>query len=422
MNYKRLTTTTLVTFAILLSLGPAAPAKQNYDSKDPNNQSATRLSFYQRAFDLGTLPHHPGNQPRNVILCIGDGMGYGQVALARLQTLGCEGRLHMEKLPIQGMAWTHSADSLVTDSAAAGTALACGIKTTNQTVGQDPEGIAYLSLTEAAMMRGMQTGLVATSSITHATPASFAAHVKRRKQETDIAAQIIDAGIHVLFGGGRKFFLPVSHPEGTREDGRDLIAEAREAGYQYVQSPADLWHAQSGRVLGLFQAEALETELPEPTLAELTQKAVRLLSDGNSAGFFLMVEGSQIDWACHANHVDNTVRQTLLFDEAVRVAADFALRDQQTLVVVTADHETGGLVVDSPKTGGAPQASWASKGHSAMPVPIFALGPGAEHFSGSLDNTDIARRLARLMNIRDFPRARQAAAGNSPTAAAGLAR
>jgi alkaline phosphatase len=407
---KKNRVTILSLFVAVQILSSTGQAKESYRSTDPCDVGRQTLSFYERSFTAEKLPHRPGGSPRNVILCIGDGMGFGQVTLTRLQTMGPEGRLHMERFPVQGMAWTHAADNLVTDSAAAGTALACGIKTTNKAIGQDPEGTAYMSLTEGAHLRHMRTGLIATSALTHATPGSFAAHVKQRKQENDIAVQLVDSGINVLFGGGRQFFLPTHHPEGKREDGRDLIAQAQTSGYHYVSTPQELWGAQGTHVLGLFQAEALNTELPEPTLAELTRKAIRLLTTpppgtpGHKQGFFLMIEGSQIDWACHANHVNNTVRQTLLFDQAVRTAMDFALRDQQTLVLVTADHETGGLVVASEKDGKTPQVHWASKGHSAMPVPIYALGPGAEHFGGSLDNTDIPKNIARLLGMPAFPR------------------
>jgi len=406
---KKNRVTILSLFVAVQIFSATGQAKESYQSTDPCDMGRQTLSFYERSFTAEKLPHRPNGSPRNVILCIGDGMGFGQVTLSRLQAMGPEGRLHMERFPVQGMAWTHAVNNLVTDSAAAGTALACGIKTTNKTIGQDPTGTAYMSLTEGAHLRRMKTGLIATSAITHATPASFAAHVKLRKQQIDIAEQMVISGINVLFGGGRQFFLPTDHPEGKREDGRDLIAQAQASGYHYVSTPQELWHTQGPHVLGLFQAEALNTELPEPTLAELTRKALQLLAatspdaPSQKQGFFLMIEGSQIDWACHANHVDNTVRQTLLFDQAVRAATDFALRDQQTLILVTADHETGGLVVASEKDGKTPRVHWASKGHSAMPVPVYALGPGAERFGGSLDNTDIAKTIARLLGMPAFP-------------------
>lgn len=407
MNINRVIVTTAILHLLLLL--PQVKGKESYESNEEVNNTAPALGFYQRAFSQA--PHKQGSnkQPRNVILCIGDGMGHGQVALTRLHAVGPNGRLHMERLPVHGLVSVHSADSLVTDSAAAATALACGIKTKNKVVGQDTNGHAYLTITEAAQLRGLKTGLVASSSITHATPACFAAHVASRKQEVDIAAQLVESDINVLFGGGRQFFLPQSEPDGKREDGRNLIAEAQAAGYHYVSTPEELWTTLGPKVLGLFQAEALETELPEPTLAELTRKALNLLSDktstkGKHKGFFLMVEGSQIDWACHKNHAKNTIRQTLLFDETVRAATDYALQDRHTLLIVTADHETGGLVIDTDKSGWIPQVNWTSKNHSALPVPLYAIGPGAEQFAGTLDNTDIPKRIAALLKIKDFPR------------------
>jgi alkaline phosphatase len=366
------------------------------------------LSFYQAPATTADYPLTRARRVKNVIFCIGDGMGINQVAVARLQAVGPKGKLHMERMPVNGLVRTHSANDLVTDSAASGTALACGIKTNNGMIGMDPGEQAYYTILELARARGMATGLVATSSITHATPASFASHVKSRKMETTIAEHLIANRVNVLFGGGRKFFLPKSAPDSARKDDKDLIAEARKAGYAYVETALQLKATRSSYMLGLFQVEALTTELPEPSLELLARKAIRTLrharagSSASNNGFFLMVEGSQIDWSCHHNDADNMVRQTLLFDQAVAAAIDFALRDGRTLVIVTADHETGGLTFTKGKDG-RPQVHWSTGGHTGSPVPIYALGPGAETFAGVQDNTEIAKKLAQLMNLRPFP-------------------
>jgi alkaline phosphatase len=407
---KRVAGVVLVVIAVLLAVTWAAETNTPAKSAEYGQSKAASddLSFYRAPISTANYPLTGARRVRNVILCIGDGMGINQVALARLEAVGPKGKLHLERMPVNGLVRTHSADDLVTDSAASGTALACGIKTDNGMIGMDPDEQAYYTILELAQARGMATGLVATSAITHATPASFASHVKSRKMETTIAEHLIANRVNVLFGGGRKFFLPKGAPDSVRKDDKDLIAAAREAGYAYVETAAELRATHSPYMLGLFQAEALTTEPPEPSLELLTRKAIRTLrharagSSRGSTGFFLMVEGSQIDWACHDNDADNMVRQTLLFDQAVAAAIDFALRDGRTLVVVTADHETGGLTFTKGKDG-RPQAHWSTGGHSGSPVPIYALGPGAETFAGVYDNTEIAKKLAQLMSLRPFP-------------------
>jgi len=249
------------------------------------------------------------------------------------------------------------------------------------------DGKKYLTVLEGAKQRGMSTGLVATSTITHATPACFGAHVRDRDNEIDIAEQLLENKIDVLLGGGRSFFLPEDR-DGEREDGRNLIEEAKQAGYSYAESGEDLENARRPYLLGLFQDAELTTLEPEPTLAGLADKALEVVSKSQN-GFFLMVEGSQIDWACHDNDRDNTIRQTLLFDEAVKVAMDFAIEDRETLVIVTGDHETGGLIAGNEDGDSGIGYSWSTGGHD---------------FAGVYDNTELSRKIANRLRIEPFPR------------------
>jgi alkaline phosphatase len=281
--------------------------------------------------------------------------------------------------------------------------MACGIKTNNGVVGMAPDGTKYLTILEGASQKGMSTGLVSTVTITHATPACFGAHVTDRDNEIDIAEDLLDNKINVLLGGGRKLFLPEDR-KGERQDGRNLIEEAKQAGYSCVGSCEQLNEAEGQYLLGLFQDEDLTTFSPEPMLAELADKALEVLSR-NANGFFLMVEGGQIDSACHDNDRDNAVRQTLLFDEAVKVAMDFAVEDQETLVIVTGDHETGGLIAGTEDGDSGIRCSWSTEGHTAMPLPVYAFGPRAMDFVGVYDNTELSKKVANLLNIRPFPRA-----------------
>jgi alkaline phosphatase len=386
-------------FILVLALAAGNNCVSAFDypsaGKDVND-----FSFYKPASETEPYPPIRGSNVRNIIFCIGDGMGLGQVALARLTAAGPDGKLYMERMPVTALVRTHSANALVTDSAASATALATGFKTNNGMVGMLPDGRKPLTILEAAKELGMATGLVATSAITDATPACFGAHVKNRRNQTKIAEDLIANKIDVLLGGGRQYFLPGSDANSERKDKKDLISKAENSGYCYCQTAEELKSVQGTCLLGLFQLGPLTTEAPEPTLAELTEKAIEVLSK-NTKGFFLMVEGSQIDWACHDNDANNTIKQTLRFDEAVGSALKFAARDKHTLVVVTADHETGALAVTG---AGSVEPCWATKGHSALPVPLYAFGPGAEMFAGVYDNTRIPKRFAQLLGIKPFPR------------------
>ncbi len=382
---------------------PLSAEVWNYPTPDPD-RDVKDISFYHGPDESGLMVNIGGDRPRNVILLIGDGMGFNHVALARYRAVGPDGRLYMERMPVTGHMRTHSANRLVTDSAAAATALACGIKTDNGRIGTAPDGTAWQTILEKARDKGFRTGLVATSAISHATPAGFAAHVESRNMQVEIAAHMLDNRVGILFGGGRKFWLP--QPAGERQDGRNLIEEARAAGYEVVFSRDQLAALNSGPAVGLFADDGMTTYAPEPMLDEMTRVAIGLLSQkadwfAPEPRFFMMIEGSQIDWAGHANDTDNTIRQTLLFDLAVKEALDFAERDTNTLVVVTADHETGGLLIKADRR--EPVADWNSGGHTAGDVPIYAFGPGSSHFTGTHDIADIPQIIARLLNFNNFP-------------------
>lgn len=249
---------------------------------------------------------------------------------------------------------------------------------------------------ELLQQKGWRTGLVATSTISHATPAGFASHVDSRNKQKEIAEQLLNRRVDVMFGGGQKHWSDA------------LLDGAAAAGYQVVKTRDEMATLQPGRVIGLFAKDGLTTFVPEPSLAEMSDVAIQLLNAsgkewfGPQPKFFLMVEGSQIDWASHANDTDRVVRQTLQFDMAVREAIEFARRDRHTLVIVTADHETGGLKLVRNKRGEL-KAKWTTGGHKAANVPLFAYGPGSEKFAGTIDNTEIPRRIAELTGIPQFP-------------------
>ncbi len=290
----------------------------------------------------GAAPAASPDRPTRVILLIADGCGPASMTLARLvgqRPLALDGIL-------VGAATTGSATSHITDSAAGATALASGVKTGNHMLGVDTTGRRVTTLLEEAEAGGLATGLVAKSTITDATPGAFAAHVMNRGSEDSVAVQELERGVDVLLGGGRRWFLPAS-AGGARKDGVDLVRRARSRGYACVQTGGELARVERAPVLGLFAMDDMSFVLDrdgtaEPSLPEMTRKAIALLR-GNPRGFFLVVEGSRIDHAAHANDPAAHVQELLEYDEAARAVLDFARRDGRTLVVATADHETGGL-------------------------------------------------------------------------------
>lgn len=308
-------------------------------------------------FLIGILPEHtiPVEQTvnaRNVILMVGDGMGVDIISITRYYSLSVLGRdLYMTEVAndgFTGFVSTHSLDFLVTDSAAAGTALATGFKTNNGMVSVLPSGLTLKTVLEKAQELGKSVGLVTTTRITHATPAAFASHVPNRNMENEIAVQLIEHKVDVLLGGGLRHFIPMEAEGSKRKDSRDLVREARDMGYTFVRSRSELMKVDPSRtslLLGLFSMSHMAYEIDrhttdQPSLAEMTRKAIEILSQ-NEKGFFLMVEGGRIDHANHANDIAAAIMDTLAFDEAVKVAFEFAKKYGNTLLIITADHTTG---------------------------------------------------------------------------------
>ena len=376
-----------------LSLFPVSLTAQNLD-----------LSFYTPPSDTDPYPLMEQTQIKNIILMIGDGMSLTPIVAARIRALGADGTLHIQRMPVTGFLNTHAADKLITDSASSATSLSSGYKTNNGMIGMLPDGTKVYTILEAARDKGMATGLVATSTITHATPASFAAHVRARSNQAAIAVDFIANRVNVILGGGREFFMPQTDHESRRLDDRNIVEEAISAGYEFVQTKAELENSNGSYVLGLFENGPLTTNAPEPTIEEMTIKAIEILSR-NDNGFFLMVEGSQIDWGEHDNDGDYAIRQMLMFDLAIKRAVEFAENNGETLLVITADHETGGMTINGGElTGENLELKWTTGSHTGISVPVFAFGPHAERFMGWKDQTDIPKIFAELLNINDFPR------------------
>lgn len=432
--------------------------------------------------------------PKYIFYFIGDGMGAAQRQISEEYKKGVmnkDGKLLMNSLPFSAITTTYSADTLITDSAAAGTALATGHKTNNGVISKSPNGKDFKTLLEIAQEQGRATGLVTTTRITHATPAVFASHNMDRDDENGIAEDYLDSNVDYFAGGGYRHFAGKdSGLSSKRKDSRDLIQEFQNKGYKtFAGSDAGKefrkWKPEAGeKVLATLESSHMPYEIDRnkkttPSLKEMTDKGIELLQNDKD-GFFMMVEGGRIDHASHANDVMGTIYDTIAFDDAIKSAYDFYRQHpKDTLIVVAADHETGGMglgfgsnyflkldelknvkvsvedvlqnaytgdrdaffkyigknmglskLTDEEKAsiikamdlqdknknasemfgGYSPVAiavthiisersgmMWTSYAHTAVQVPLAAVGKDSQYFIGFKDNTDVAKLIAKAM-------------------------
>lgn len=328
--------------------------------------------------------------PKNIILFIGDGMGLPQLTAAKI----VKGSLEMERCPVAGLMTTWNAKQLVTDSAAAATALACGVKTGNGTLGFAPDGTPLKNVFEHAKENGKAVGVAVTCALTHATPAGFTARAVHRNQTAEIAAQIAAGNADVLFGGGLEHFT-ASGSNGLDELRVKMAVALSAEEFRALGTPR--------KAAALLAPVHLPPASQRPvSLAEMTRKAIEILSQ-NEDGFFLMVEGSQIDWAGHQNDAVFLISETVDFDDAAGAGLDFAEKDGRTLVIITADHETGGFAVldGSVSEQSVSKTGFVHGEHTASMVPLLAYGPGSRAFGGMLDIDGLGRELIRLVRLPD---------------------
>ena len=346
---------------------------------------------------------------KNIILMIGDGMSFEQITAARIASFGRGMGLNLDSMPVTGQVITLSlSGNLITDSAASATALACGVKTLNGRVAEDKDAKPLKTILELAKELAKSTGLVVSCDVTHATPACFASHVKSRGNLWEIARQLSQAPIDVLLGGGYGYWLPGSHPESLRDDELDLLKVMRKKGATVTTDVDEFRKLDLKRVkslVGLFARGHLEKAGERKiTLPEMTEAALAILSR-NPKGFFLMVEGSQIDWAGHGNDLQYNVSETLEFDETVGVVRRFAEKEGKTLVIVTGDHETGGLSLNKASEKDMTlTAGWTTGSHTANVVPVFAYGPNAEAFAKVIHNHHIPQLAVQGWGVKNFAR------------------
>lgn len=363
-----------------------------------------------------------GASPKYVFMFIGDGMGPNQIALAEA-TLNSDmskdrGHLSFTDFENQGIISTHSANSLVTDSAAAATALATGYKTKNGRLGMGPEGQRLTSIAELSKKAGKRVGVVTTVSLNHATPAAYYAHIRSRSRSYDIGLDMLASGLDYFAGGGL-----YRHDKGGKVD---LYTVAKKQGFTILRDRQAILQAtyQGSPVLALNPELDSDSAMPNRTdrteksltLAEFVRKGYELLDSKD--GFFMMVEGGKIDWEAHGNQAERMIQEIIDFSEAVNVAVEFAAAHPgETLIVVTADHETGGLAWMTSNRGNSTPVhlsgaqansngvensgwAWTTKGHTSTMVDVFAAGLGAELFRGRYDNTDVAWKLINIMQLQ----------------------
>jgi alkaline phosphatase len=327
---------------------------------------------------------------------IGDGMGVNYVTSSVLSLKNDPFR----RFTTTGFSVTCSADNLITDSAAGGTAIATGQRTNNYFISIHPETEApLLTILEYAERINKSTGIVVTSSVTHATPASFVAHVKHRNMEIEIAKYFTELDLEVVIGGGSKFFMPKSLG-GDRTDEQNLITGLTGRGYSYYKNYDELINNKpEGKFYALLEPHGLLKAADRNySLSDLVKIALENLSKDED-GFILMIEGSQIDWAGHQNNQDYLLSEQKDFNGAINTVLDFAEQNGETLVIVTADHETGGMgIVDGNPDGCDLDLEFLNKHHTADMVGIFAKGPGEGEFSGVMDNYMIGRKLFKLLD------------------------
>lgn len=328
-------------------------------------------------------------QAKNIILLIGDGMGITQISAGLYSN---SNSLNLERFNNIGLHKCYSSDALITDSAAAATAFACGQKTYNGAIGVDPDTNAIETILEEAEAKGLKTGLVATSTILHATPASFIAHNKSRQNYEEICLDFLKTDTEIFIGGGQKQF------ERREMDDRNISDELRAKGYtvkSFVDTEIDEIDMTNVEKLMYFTSDAqpLPVSQDRDYLLPASNLAINHLNKTNDDGFFLMIEGSQIDWGGHANDGDWIITEMLDFDKTIGSVLDFAEKDGNTLVIVTADHETGGLAIQKESKMDSLVTAFTSDYHTGDLIPVFAYGPGSEKFRGIYENTAIYHKM-----------------------------
>ena len=335
-------------------------------------------------------------KPKNIIILIGDGMGINYVGASLLK----DPNSPFKEFKTIGLSITCSADKLITDSAAGATAIATGYLTNNKYVAVDTLGNPLYTIFEHAEKLGLSTGIVVTASVAHATPGSFLGHSISRYDQNLIASQMVEQNFDVIIGGGLKYFLPKSL-SGEREDNRNLMDDLKLKDYSLPKNYSELNSLPESitNFYALLEMDGLpESSKRNYSLGDLTKTALNHLKSDKD-GFVLMIEGSQIDWAGHDRKSKELLDEMEDFSAAVTEALNFAKKDGNTLIVITSDHETGGMfITKGNRDASEVELSYSSGSHTPSPVGIFAFGPGEEVFSGIMNINHIGQKLFYLLD------------------------
>lgn len=349
----------------------------------------TQTFTYEHPYAVEKLQAPKGKKVKNVILMIGDGMSLMHIYTAWAAN---RGKLWLENAQATGLSKTWAVKKLVTDSGSGGTSLATGVKTVYHAVGVDPEGKPLTSLVDVAKELGKDAGMAVTCRLWDATPCDFCCHNIDRDKEEELVGDYPTSGVDFVFGGGAQKFT-------NRKDGRDIFKELQKKGYHVSRTLDDFFaYDKNSRIFAVPYDK--DTPLPDERgdlLARASMKGISLMNQ-NKNGFFMMIEGSQLDDYGHFNQLDLLMKETLDFDQTVGEVMKWAAKDGETLVVVTADHETGGLtLVNGNKDEGRVECCFSTKDHSGAMVPVYVFGPGAENFTGIFENTDVFKKIKKLM-------------------------
>ncbi|MEQ9376809.1 MAG: alkaline phosphatase [Imperialibacter sp.] len=323
---------------------------------------------------------------KNIIFMVGDGMGLTQATAGLVAN---DFKLNLERVQYVGLSKTFSSDALITDSAAGATAFSVGEKTYNGAIGVMPDSTSRETILETAGAKGLATGLVVVCTITHATPGSFYAHQPSRNMHEEIASDMIDSPVNYFVGGGRKYFA-------ARKDSTSILPALEEKGFSFVES-LEAFKSSTSEKIGYFIADGEPAPVAEgrgPILSEAVEAMLPKLAN-DPEGFFLVVEGSQIDWGGHNNNSEYITSEMIDFDNAIGKVLDFAAKDGNTLVVITADHETGGYSLTEAEDPWKFEPKFTTGHHTATMVPVYAFGAGSEAFAGIYHNTEIYHKMMK---------------------------
>jgi len=345
----------------------------------------------ENPYEVPEIKAPKGKKVKNVVLMIGDGMSLMHVYSAWTAN---RGKLYLDNAQAIGLSKTYCLDELITDSGAGGTAIATGQKTKYHYVGVDADGNELPSLITLSKAKGMSAGIAVTCRLWDATPADFCCHNIDRDDEYDLVADYVECGADYVVGGGAQKFE-------NRPDGRNIFKELEAKGYQVARSWEEAKTIPSGKIFAV--TEPKDTPVPAERGDRLAQSALKGMDimSKNKKGFFLMIEGSQLDDYGHFNDLDMLMQETHDFDRTVGKVFEWAAKDGETLVIVTADHETGGLtLVDGDLEKGEIQCKFSTGSHSGVMVPVYAFGPGSELFTGMYENTAIFDKIVSLLKLK----------------------